>query len=484
MYFLGVDIGTTGAKALLTNETGAVLGKGHETYRLISKGSHVEQNADDWIKGSITAIRQAMQNIDSSSVAAISLSAQGASTVAVDSQNRPLGNALTWMDMRASAEANELAEALGEDYIYTSTGWRINAALDAAKIMHIKRQKAYSGAVRFLSTLEYMNNFLTNNPVGDPSTASIRQLYSVREHKYDNAILDAAGILSEELPKIIPTGVLLGGLTGFAARETGLQVNTPVYNGAHDQYCASVGAGAIKKGDMLLSAGTTWVVMGIDDKPLFTDTYIAPGVHPISGLYGAMASLVGSGASMQWFKDNFLKESFEEINLQAAQRGNRTKELFFYPYLAGANYPIWKAEARGVFAGISLEHDSFDFARAIMEGAAFGVRRTLDDFAANGCKIKSLRMMGGAAKSEFWRSLIAACANVQVDVLKQSEACALGAAIIAAVGAGAYKSYYDAVKGMVVLSHSEQPEPKLTAELNEKYMRYLRMWDGIMQYYQ
>ncbi|HOF95241.1 MAG TPA: FGGY family carbohydrate kinase, partial [Clostridia bacterium] len=220
MYFLGVDIGTTGAKALLTDEKGAVLGKGHETYRLVSKGSNVEQNADDWIKGSITAIRQAIQNVDSSSVAAISLSAQGASTVALDSQNRPLGNALTWMDMRASAEANELAEALGEDYIYSSTGWRINAALDAAKIMHMKRQKAYSGAVRFLSTLEYMNNFLTNNPVGDPSTASIRQLYSVREHKYDDAILDAAGILSEELPKIIPTGVLIGGLTELAARET------------------------------------------------------------------------------------------------------------------------------------------------------------------------------------------------------------------------------------------------------------------------
>ncbi len=484
MNYIGLDIGTTGAKALLVDEQGTVLGKGYSGYRLISDGSRVEQNADDWTQSGAYAIRQAMEGHDASGIAAISLSTQGASTVAVDSHNRPIGNALTWMDSRAATEASELADRLGDEYIYRNTGWRISPALDAAKIMHMKRSGQYQNAIRFLSTLEYTNLFLTGNPVCDPSNASIRQLYRVSSQDYDEVILEAAGIKRNELPEVIPTGALVGSVSQSAASATGLLAGTPVYNGAHDQYCASIGAGAIKKGDMLLSAGTTWVVMGIDDKPLFTSTYIAPGVHPINGLFGAIASLVGSGSSLQWFMDEFLSTKFDELNRQALLREDKVRDLFFFPYLSGAGYPIWKPNARGSFMGISLEHDRFDFSRAIMEGAAFGVRKTLDDFASNGCQIQSLKMMGGAAKSSLWRSLVCAAANVPVDMCCESEACASGAAIIAAKGSGRYGSYQEAVDTMSAPTSREYPLPDLAATMNEKYERYERMWSAIAQFYQ
>ena len=139
MNYIGLDIGTTGAKALLVDEKGTVLGKGYEGYGLISEGCCVEQRAQDWAECGASAIRQAIRGRGALNVAAISLSTQGASTVAMDIDDRPIGNALTWMDTRATAEAAKLAQCLGDDYIYKNTGWRISPALDAAKIMYMKR---------------------------------------------------------------------------------------------------------------------------------------------------------------------------------------------------------------------------------------------------------------------------------------------------------------------------------------------------------
>lgn len=483
MCFIGLDIGTTGAKALLVDERGKTLSKGYTGYRLISDGCCVEQRADDWVECGAAAVRQALEGHDPSKIAAVALSTQGASMLAIDAQNHPIGNAVTWMDTRAKTEAVELAQRLSEDYIYSTTGWWINPALDAAKILYMKRSGNYENAVRFLSTLEYMNLFLTGNPVCDPTNASIRQIYSVPAGDYDDKILDAIGINRGELPDILPTGAFVGKITEAAASATGLLVGTPVYNGAHDQYCASIGAAAIEKGDILLSAGTTWVIMGIDEKPLFTKTRIAPAAHPISGLYGAIASLVGSGASLQWFKNNFIDEDFCEIDRKVALLSEKTQELFFYPYLSGAYYPLWNLDARGIFSGISLEHDKFDFARAIMEATAFGVRQTLEDFSTNGLDFNVLRVMGGAAKSEIWCSFIATAIGSKVEISSENEACALGAAIIAAKGAGAYAGFQDAVCAMAAGTRVVFPDLELTKNMDNKYLKYRNMWNCVSQYY-
>ena len=234
---------------------------------------------------------------------------------------------------------------------------------------------------------------------------------------------------------------------------------------------------------MLLSAGTTWVLMGIDRKPLFTDTYIAPGKHPVEGLYGAIASLVCSGASLQWFKNEFLPEDFQRMNEEAALRREKTKELFFYPYLAGASYPIWNLEAKGAFTGLNLEHDRFDFARAIMEGVAFGVKRAVQDFKANGCEIRQITMMGGASKSPLWCQMIASITEVPIQRLNQADICAVGAAVIAACGVGFFSNYEEAVKAMVHTEHLYEPVPEEAAFYREKFERYDRMWESMQAYY-
>lgn len=492
MYVIGLDIGTTCTKALLADEKGKVLAVGNSGYPLISSDCRIEQSAQAWIDASVLAIREAIKGIDAGEVRGIALSTQGSSMVPVNEKGEFLGNAITWMDTRSAAEAEEIEACLGSEYIYRTTGWKINPALDAAKIRHLRKAEEEnraeyvlpdSHAAMYLSTLEVVNRFLTGNPVIDPTNAAIRQLYNVEQGCWDKKLMETAYITEEKLPKVLPTGAYVGGLRREAAEQMGLLEGIAVFNGAHDQYCASIGGGAVQEGDMLLSAGTTWVLMGIGKKPLFTESYIAPGKHPVKGLYGAMASLVCSGASLQWYKNQFLPEDFDTMNREAAERRERTKDLFFYPYLAGANYPIWNLEAKGTFTGITLEHDRFDFARAIMEGVAFGVRRGLDDFKANGCNIQQITMMGGASKSDLWCRMIADITHMSVLKLNQADVCAAGAAMIAACGLGIYNDYKQAADAMV---HTERIYEPLKEEMDfydQKYEKYVYFWDCMKKYY-
>ncbi|MEA4870929.1 MAG: FGGY family carbohydrate kinase [Christensenella sp.] len=483
MYVIGLDIGTTGTKALLVDsQTGAIAGKGYRGYSLITHGDCVEQDANDWIRASIAAIREAMSGNEQLEVSGISVSSQGASMAMLGKDGVPLGNAITWMDSRATAEARELEQRLGNEYVYHMCGWRIFPSLDAAKILYLKRAGLDQPGCLYLSTIEIIHHFLTGRAAIDPTNAAIRQLMDIRTGAWDSKMLATLGISAEQLPEICPTGSLVGGLTKQASAALGLAEGTPVYSGAHDQYCASIGAAAIRAGDMLLSAGTTWVVVGLGAQPLFSESFIAPCIHPVPGLYGAMASLSGTGVSLEWYKNKFLPEiGYASMDRQAEERS--IGDLFYYPYPLGAAYPIWNTRARAAFTGSTIEHDRIDYARAIMEGAVFCVRRALDDFSKNGCSIGALKVLGGAAKSPLWSRLICDITNKPVELLREPDACALGAAVIAAFGAGAHPDFRSAAAAMIQSAETLTPDPAQAEYYSNKYERYLRLWGHIAPYY-
>lgn len=483
MMVIGLDIGTTCTKALLADDRGQILGVGSSGYPLISNGNHIEQRAEDWIDAAVNAIQEVTEGRNASEVGAISLSTQGGGTVPIDEKGNFVGNSFTWMDKRAEKERLEIIDLLGGEYIYRTSGWRASAAMDAAKVRYMKKAGIAGKGWKYLTTLEVLNRFLTGRIVVDPTNAAMRQLYNVEKNDWDEKLMEAGTITREELPEVKPTGAQIGTLTEEAAVRMGLKVGIPVFNGAHDQYCASIGGGVVSEGEMLLSAGTTWVLMGVGKKPLFTESHIAPGRHPVKGLYGAITSLVGSGASMQWLKNEFLPESFDEMNREVEKRREKTKDLFFYPYLAGAPYPIWNQNAKGVFAGLTLEHDRFDLARALMEGVAFGVKRGLEDFRENGCEIQKLTIMGGAAKSPQWCQMIASIIDIPVIRLNQADVCALGAAMIAACGLGIYGDYAEAAEALVRTEHIYEPLPEETSFYWEKFSEFDRLWRALELYY-
>jgi len=442
MYVIGIDVGTTNTKALVIRDDGKIMGKGSMGYQLYTEGNKVEQNAADWWKATKFAVREATKGIDKASISAISLSTQGATMLAIDEDNKPIKNALTWMDNRSGEQTEQIKAALGEDYVYQTTGWRLIPSADASKILYMKQNAEYKGAKKFISTIEYMNLKLTGRAVIDPTNAGIRQLFNVSKGTWDENILNAIHCTPDELPEILPSGEFVGTLLRESAEELGLSEKVKVFNGAHDQFCASIGSGAVNAGDMLISTGTTWVILSVARKPLFTSTYIASCTHPVQGLYGNLVSLTGTGSSFAWVKNSFFAgEDFQQINQDCEKLRSQKKGLFYIPWPTGAFYPYWIPEARAGFVGVDLLTDKLDFAVAVMEAAAFYVKAAIEDFTSNGCDTKSLRIMGGATKSDLWMGILKSVLDIPIQKMSVADTCAVGAASIALCASGCFADF-------------------------------------------
>lgn len=486
MYVLGIDVGTTGTKALLIDEQGNVMGKGYQGYEIIAdSGGVVEQRAEDWWNAIVYATNKATENLsDKTQIAALSLSTQGASSLLVDKENRPLGNALTWMDSRSEKEKEELAKEFGYEGIYKKTGWPLNAALDTSKLLWHKKHnaQAFNRASKYVSTIEYINTKMTGECIVDPTNGAIRQLIDIQTSSWDNDIMAYIGVDESLMPAIKETGQVVGKLTKAAADELGLSQNVTVYNGAHDQYCAALGVGAINEGDMVLSTGTAWVTLAITASPMFTPTEIAPAKHVVGSLWGALTSIPVAGKALDWFK-TIAGEDYEAINKNAAQRQENAKDLFFYPYHTGSRLPKRLSNARAAFVGLGLEHDKYDMYRAVMEGVVFQVKLTIDDYAANGTKIDTLHMAGGATKSPLWMKILSAVTGAAIYRSIQPDAACIGAAMVAAVGCGIAKDYTAAKKIFVKSEFIEEADNSMKAFYKDKYNRYLDAWDKMGQMY-
>lgn len=474
MYYIGLDIGTTAVKALVCDGKGNIVSHGQKIYELkTGSGGSVTQKACDWWSCSVYAIREACAGIDKSAVVAIGLSAQGASMTALDADGNDLIDAITWMDTTSAREACELDEIVGAEKIYRKCGWQNTSTGDAAKIRRIIKHmpQVSQKAAIYPSTMAYVNMYLTGRAVTDPTSAAIRILYNIEKQDWDGEILDAVGIGREKLPEVLPAGKYIGNLTCKAAEELGLSESVRVFNGAHDQYCAAVGSGTLNVGDVLLATGTAWVVLGISDRLLYTPSYLAPGISP-SGNFGAMAAEMSAGSVMRRLAEVF-GENYKNLDDYAKDRIESAKSLLFLPFCAGAGFPHRTPDADGSLFGIKLNHDKYDIARALMEGAAFETRLSLEEFSRYGLNTSTVIMSGGAARSRLWSHIVHAILGCRMFVSAETEACALGAAMMAAVGMGEFDSLSQAAELFVKREELPTPTEYEKDFYNEKYLRYI-----------
>lgn len=487
MLIFGIDVGTTGTKAAVVDEKGNVLAKGYQEYSLITTPQGgVEQNAEDWWKATVFAVNTAMRKAGAKpeQIAGISFSTQGGTTVATDENFTPLKSADTWMDRKAESEWEELCRTIDPDEIYRKSGWQPNPAFDPAKIryLHKNNPEIYQKTAYYLTTPEYICQKMTGNAIIDPTNAAMRQIFDINTGTWDDALTEFAQIKKNQLPEIRPTGVLAGNLTAKAAEQLGLKAGIPVFNGAHDQYCAAIGSGAVNTGDLLLSTGTTWVVVGISDRPLFTENYLAPGMHPCKGKYGNIASLRSAGSALKWFK-TLSKEEFAVMDKNAESRRESAKNLLYYPYYAGAGFPHNNDKLNSCILGMDLSNDAYDLALALMEGVAFETRLVLEEFDKTGNGIHALKMVGGATNSELWSRLTCNVTEREIRPAKETDTCCIGASMIAAVGLGIYEDYNAAVQNMVQYSPAYNPEKEAAEFYEEKFARYKKGLETLQQIY-
>jgi len=479
MYIAGVDIGTTGTKAMIYGEDGKRISQAYKGYKL-STGANgfVEQDADDWLNAAAFAVRRCAVAIKGE-IKAIAFSAQGASMAPVNSKGDPLSPAITWMDTRSEREARVLETGFGGDKFYLKTGWPLNPSLNASKILWLKNNapSVFKETAQYLTTLDYINMKLTGEAVIDPTSAAITQLMNVTEADWDCEILDMLGISGDKLPDIRPSGRVIGALTREAAELFGLPEGTPVVNGAHDQYCSALGAGAVQNGDTVLTAGTAWALLAITSKPYFDcDTHIAVGPHVAPGLWGALSTAPTAGAAMEWLREKACFRggdiSFREIDDIIKARPYHGNSLLFYPHFGGRGFPDNNLGLRASILGLTLNDDAYAVAQSAMEGAAFEIRFFIEAYRNMGIEINSLRMMGGAAKSELWTDIVAHTAGVPLIRLKEPDTACVGAAMLAGAGAGVFDGLAGALSKMGADGDIWPICDERQAYYTEKYGRY------------
>lgn len=491
-YLIGVDVGTTGTKALLFDQRGRIISSAYEGYGLISsKSGYAEQDPDHWYQAVVHTVKTCSEGIEKDRIAALSISAQGGTMVVLDQLGKSMRNAISWLDRRAAKEADELCKSQEEGYFYWNTGWRLNDGYNLAQIkwMQVHEPQIFAAADKFLSPLSYLNYRLTKKAVTDYTNEAITNLENIHTWSWDKVVYEELKIKDCRLPKILSSGTTIGGLTKEAAEDMGLSVKTMVINGGYDQYCAALGLGAVEKGDLMLSTGTAWVLMAITDQLRFdAESYISPCRHVVPGKFGGMASLETGGVSLDWFKNKIIssdayRESYEVINAEIEKRGPGAGGVLFYPHFAGTTCPTWSKNNRGSFLGLTLFHDKYHLARAVMEGVVYEMRMIVDAYKKAGIEIKKIRLAGGASKSPAWTQMIADVTQIPVIVYENADAAAIGAGMIAAVGSGICKDFEDAVDKFRIKGVEILPDPERKEIYQEQYIRYQEGFRELKKFY-
>jgi xylulokinase len=445
---LGIDLSTTSAKAGVLAADGRLVAVEIIDYESrYGPGGIVEQDAFAWWDAATRAVRAVLAHVPDAAVEGVSISSQGITVVPVGDDNQPIRAALTWLDLRATAEAGALAAAGAPEAIFRLTGRRPSAAYTLPKLMWLRMHEpdVFARARAFLLPMDFLLARLTGVPTTDHTMASGTLCYDLTTLGWSPALLQHAGLDATRLPPIQWAASLAGSVNRDASRATGLREGTPVFVGGQDQKCAALAAG-LESDVVTISLGTAAAIIALTREATLDPAmrvpacpYLFPGGWLLEGVVGT------AGASLAWLRRILegaggMPLDYDVITSRAGQSPIGARGVRFYPHLSGATAPSWHADARGAFCGLALSTTLDDCARAVLEGVALQVRANLDAMTELGVRPSSLRVFGGGAKSSLWREILAAATGLPIMHSDLVEAAVLGAAALAALGAGLWTS--------------------------------------------
>lgn len=479
-YLLGIDVGTTGTKAVLFSENGRIVGQAYRAYPTHTpKVFWCEQDPEDWWDTVCAAVKEICDAPGiRSSVAAISLSTQGGTMVGLDKHGNAVRPAIVWSDKRCGRELEDFRNTYPEIDTYRTCGWKASASMPLLQCHWLQRHEPeqFRKIDLFLSVPDYLAWKMTGTPVVDISNAGICRFVDIQKGAYDDTLLQCAGLDRKQMSEVVPSGKPIGVLTEQAAHEMGLSTDVLVVSGAHDQYAVALGAGACKAGDILIGSGTSWVVTSMSDAPDF-DCGLAQSVSAVPGLWGSLRSLSSGGVCLEWWRKNLTVGTdgalipFDMINDEVAKRKAGEDGLFFYPF--SGQFAQKRSFRKASFIGMDLSHDRFHLARAIMEGVAFQSVWMMESFRSQPSR-EGIKLAGGASKSKLWCQMVANIANMPVRIPKTADLACVGAAILAGVGCGIYTTAEEGYRKLAVPDSVIEPEAEYVPVYQKMFAQYKR----------
>lgn len=495
-YIIAYDLGTTGNKATIFDEEGNMVTSTLSEYKTYYPGKNqVEQDPNSWWEAvkeaTITLISEG--NIDKSEVICLTFSGQMMGCVAVDKNTDSLYNALIWADQRGVKQAEKLINQLGKKEIYEIVGHRPSASYGAAKMMWLKenRPKIYKNTYKFLNAKDFIVARMTGNFVTDYSDASSTNLFNLNKLKWSEKLIKASGIEKSKMPEAVPSNKVVGRLKKTIADQINLVEGIPVVIGGGDGSCAAAGAGVVDKNSAYNYVGSSSWIGIASDEPLIDDKMRTfTWAHVVPGLYSPTGTMQAAGASYQWARDNLFKgerikgdqeniDLYELMNAKAKNVQPGADSLIYLPYLMGERSPHWNPEAKGSFIGLTIQHKQKHLLRAVMEGVTFNLKMILDSLNEQGAQLGDMTMIGGGAKGEIWRQIMADIYQKKILIPNYlDQATSMGAALTGGVGVGLYEDF-DFVHEMINIEEQIKPNEDNFKTYDELYKIFKESYNSL-----
>ncbi len=489
--FLGIDVSTTATKALLIDERGVVVATASSEYELSTpRPLWSEQKPADWWAAAQKCIPEALKSgsAKGNDVRAVGVTGQMHGLVMLDAGGRVLRPAILWNDQRSGAECDAIRDLIGRKRLVAITGNDAFAGFTAPKILWVRNHEPeiYRRVGQILLPKDYIRYRLTGEYATDKAGAGGTLLLDLASRDWSREILNKLEIPTDWLPATHEGTEVTGQISREAAQATGLAAGTPVVGGGGDQSAQGVGVGAVRPGIVALTLGTSGVVFTTSERPLFeTEGRIHAFPHAVPERWHVMGVMLSAAGSLRWYRDAIGSTDGYDTLLKSAESVEPgCNDLFFLPYLSGERTPHADSLIRSAFVGLTLNHGTAHLTRAVLEGVAFGLNDNLDLLRRVGVdRPTQIRASGGGTRSRLWKQILADVLDVEVVAVQTEEGAAFGAALLAGVGAGAWRSIDDACDQAILTSDSIRPRPAEIERYRDLHARFRRLYPILRPFY-
>ena len=484
---LAHDLGTSGNKATLFDESGALIASKTAAYPTnYADGNRAEQNPDDWWKAIVDTTRALLAEIRDAEVAAVALSGQMMGCLCVNRAGNPLRPHILYCDQRSVEQERQLSERIDPLEFYAITGHRISASYSIEKLMWVRQHEpdVFARTAVMLNAKDYINFRLTGVIATDPSDASGTNAYDLNHWAWSEKIMEAAGLDSSLFPSVRQSIDIIGGITAEVARETGLRTGTPVICGGGDGSCAGVGVGCVAPGSAYNYLGSSsWVALTVEKPIVDPQRRTMNWAHVVPNLLHPSGTMQTAGAAHSWMAREMCRNEqrqaretgenvYQLIDAEIAQSPIGANKLLFLPYLLGERTPRWNVDAKGAFIGLTLSHRHEDMLRAVVEGISMNLGYIVNIFRQH-VPIHAITVIGGGALSSVWNQIMADAYDAEIRIPNYlEEATSMGAAILGGIGAGIFPDF-GVIDRFIKINKVVQPIPENVA----KYKTLMPLFD-------
>jgi xylulokinase len=487
MWFLGMDVGTGGTRAVVVDSSGKLISGAsseHAPFRAEHPG-WAEQDPEDWWRAAQQAIRSALEAAPEprQPVTALALTGQMHGAVMLDENGAVLRPALIWCDTRTQPECDWLTARIGYERLIELT---CNPALPnftLTKLLWVKthQPEIFARIRHVMCPKDYVRYRLTGEFAIDVQEASGTLLLDVTHRRWSREMAEAAGISQSWLPRVFESPEICARISENGAATTGLPAGTPVAAGAGDQGAGAVGMGILQPGSVSATIGTSGVVFAATAEPTKDPKgRLHTFCHAVPGLWHVMGVTQSAGLSLRWLRDTFFPtQHYDALSDAAAGVPAGSEGLAWAPYLLGERTPHLDPQVRAAFTGIGIEHTAAHFTRAVLEGVAYSLQDTFTLFAELGIPVSGIRLGGGGARGALWRSIQAGVYGHAVEILAAEEGGAFGCALMAGVGAGHWANLDEACSQAIQVAERVEPDAAQAAAYKSGYGGWRKIYPAL-----